>query len=262
MSKKKYIHGSSEPEKERLAKLNYLTNESFIHFLNVKSTDKILELGSGLGILASQISKSLIKGKLTGIELSLTQIKSCPRSNKNLEFIRGDVHNIPFPDSSFHKIYCRYILEHLSNPEQALKEAIRVLKPAGEISIQENSILLIEFYPECPKFLKVWKKFAALQVKLGGDAMIGLKLHSLLLKAGFRNVQLSMAPEIHWYGKNSFDPWIVNLIKNIEGASHELITNKLTTKIDINNAITELEKFRLYPFASTYFYWNRAKALR
>jgi SAM-dependent methyltransferase len=262
MNKKQYIHGSSEPEKERLAKLNYLTNASFIQFLNIKPSDRILELGSGLGILAAQISKNLVKGKITGIELSITQIESCPPSNKNLEFIRGDVHQIPFHDSSFNKIYCRYILEHLSNPGEALKEALRVLKPGGGISIQENSILLIEFCPECPKFIKVWEKFAVLQKKLGGDAMIGIKLHSLLLKAGFRNIELSMAPEIHWYGLNSFDLWIVNLVKNIEGAGHELINHKLVTLTDINDAITELEKFRLNPFASTYFYWNRAKAIK
>ena len=260
MSRTKYIHGTSESEQKRLSKLNLLTNESFIKFFNCKPSDKILELGSGLGILADQISRNLSNGKVTGIELMKEQIGSCPPGSKNLEFILGDVHKLPFPDASFDKIYGRYILEHISYPVRALREALRVLKPGGEISIQENSILLIEFYPACPKFKKIWKKFAALQHKLGGDSMIGLKLHSLLLKAGFQKVELSSAPEIHWHGKDSFEPWIENLIKNIEGAGSDLIKFKLATKAQIKNAIEELNVFKENPLASTYFYWNRAKA--
>jgi ubiquinone/menaquinone biosynthesis C-methylase UbiE len=139
MTNKKYIHGTSKSEQERLSKLNFLTNESFIQFLNCSPSDKILELGSGLGILAEHISKKLEKGKVTGIELSRQQIESCPASTKKLEFIHGDVHKLPFTDFTFDKIYFRYILEHLSNPLQALNEAFRALKPGGEINIQENS---------------------------------------------------------------------------------------------------------------------------
>jgi len=262
MGTKKYIHGTSDSEQERLSKLNFLTNESFIQFLNCNPSDKILEIGSGLGILAEHISRKLVKGKLIGIELSLEQIRNCPASTKTLEFLQGDVHKLPFPDSSFDKIYGRYILEHLSKPINALKEAFRVLKPGGEIYIQENSILLIEFFPSCENFRNVWKKFAELQQKLGGDAMIGIKLHQLLLNSGFQDIQLSLAPEIHWYGEDSFEPWIENLIKNVEGAAAELINYKLASKKEIILAISDLNNFKLNSQASTYFYWNRARAVK
>jgi ubiquinone/menaquinone biosynthesis C-methylase UbiE len=262
MVKKKYIHGTSESEQERLSKLNFLTNESFIHFLNCKSADKILELGSGLGILAAQISSNLRKGLVTGIELSIDQLEKCPPATENLAFIQGDAHQLPFSELSFDRVYCRYILEHLAQPMLALKEAFRVLKPGGEIYIQENSILLLEFYPDCPAFKNVWRKFALLQQKLGGDSMIGIKLHFMLLEAGFHDIELSLAPEIHWHGKPGFGPWIENLVKNIEGASQEMMMKKLSSKSEISRAIAELNKFKRNPSASTYFYWNRAKAVK
>jgi len=260
MASKTYIHGSSEPEQDRLYRLNSLTNAAFIRFLEINSSDLILEIGSGLGILAEQLSKSLVSGKLTGIEISDDQLNKCPPSGKTLEFTKGDVQFLPFPESSFDKVYGRYILEHLPDTGKALREVMRVLKPGGEVSFQENSILLIDFYPDCPKFKDIWKKFALLQHKLGGDAMIGIKLYSLLSEAGFINIALSLAPEIHWFGKESFEPWILNLVKNIEGGSQQLENHGLATKAEIKAAIDELIEFQNNPIASTYFYWNRAKA--
>ena len=262
MSRKTYIHGSSEAEQERLSKLNALTNTSFISFLEINPSDNILEIGSGLGILAEQISEKLIEGKLTGIEISQEQLGKCPPEGRKLQFLKGDIHKLPFEDNSIDKVYGRYILEHLTNPALALKEAFRVIKPGGEIYLQENSILIIEFFPNCSEFKNIWEKFARLQQELGGDAMIGIKLNSLLKAVGFEDIILSMAPEIHWFGKESFEPWIRNLIKNIEGGSKDLLSHNLAVPGEISSAIHELEEFISNPSASTYFYWNRAKAVK
>ena len=57
-----YIHGTEAAEQARLAELNYLTNASFLEFVEIKDTDHVLELGSGLGILAEKISQKLNLG--------------------------------------------------------------------------------------------------------------------------------------------------------------------------------------------------------
>lgn len=256
----KYIHGTEAQEQSRLAKLNEMTNNSFIEFLDVNQDDKILDLGSGLGILAKSVSENLLKGKITGIELSDKQLKNCPPDSKNLEFLKGDVHDLPFKDNSFDKVYCRYVLEHVKDPMNVLVEAKRVLKKGGEIFIQENSILLIEFYPDCPRFKQIWKKFALLQSFMEGDAMIGIKLYDYLKRAGFVHIELSSVPEVHYPEKETFIPWIDNLIQNVLGAKANLIAQGLSDESKINAAINELEEFKRNKFASTYFYWNRAKA--
>lgn len=257
-----YIHGTREDEQDRLARLNELTNESFIDFTEVRDTDTILELGSGLGILAGKISEKLTTGKVTGIEISADQIAKCPKETKKLSFIRGDVCDLPFDQDSFDTVYCRYILEHVESPVRALHEARRVLKPGGRIFIQENSILLLEFYPDCPHFRLVWKAFAAYQSTLGGDAMIGIKLYALLKQAGFEKPELSMAPELHYPESGTFGPWIDNLIGNIRSAKDRLITENYITQRQYSAAEEELEELKNNKTASSYFYWNRAKALK
>jgi ubiquinone/menaquinone biosynthesis C-methylase UbiE len=257
-----YIHGTTAEEQQRLANLNTLTNSSFIDFLQIRKTDRILELGSGLGILAEKISHQLTTGKVTGIEISEAQLAGCPAETGKLEFIQGDVHRLPLENNSFHTVYCRYILEHVNDPLQVLREAKRVLKPGGTIYIQENSILLMEFYPDCPHFKKVWMAFADYQSGIGGDAMIGIRLYEMLKRAGFVHPELSLAPEIHYHEKGTLVPWIDNLIGNIMGARNPLIQNNFITTREFSQALKELENFKKNDYASSYFYWNRAKAVK
>jgi ubiquinone/menaquinone biosynthesis C-methylase UbiE len=258
--KSTYIHGTAEEEQNRLATLNALTNDSFIDFVQFRKSYRILELGSGLGILAERISQKLTTGKVTGVEISEAQIARCPPETNRLAFILGDVHRLTLENNSFNTVYCRYILEHVNDPVQVLREAKRVLKPGGRIFIQENSILLLELYPDCPHFKKAWQAFADYQSGIGGDAMIGLRLYEMLKQVGFENPELGMAPELHYHEKGSLVPWIDNLIGNIMGARDPLVQNGFISAREFNLAVSELGDFKNLEYASSYFYWNRANA--
>jgi ubiquinone/menaquinone biosynthesis C-methylase UbiE len=262
MGKNIYIHGTEGDEQERLATLNSMTNKSFVSFLKLRTTDKVLEVGSGLGLLAKEAALKIPNGQVTGLEKSADQLKKCPSGLPNLDFIKGDAHNMPFRNNSFDVVYCRYILEHVANPLKVLNEVWRVLINGGRLFVQENNILAIEIYPECPHFKKAWQKFALLQYELGGDALIGKKLYSLLKKSSFKKIELSPAPEFHYYDLKTFSPWIGNLIGNIEGARKKLIDHNLLTEEEISEAINELRDFITLEDASTYFYWNRATACK
>ncbi len=257
-----YIHGTTSEEQQRLALLNELTNASFIEFLQLKGHEKVLELGSGLGILAAQVARKLFTGHVTGIELSKDQLSKAPQDPANLEFVLGDVAEIPFSDFTFDIVYGRYILEHVSNAAQVIREAYRVLKGDGKIYFQENSILWMEFYPSCPKFMHAWKKFAQLQSMMGGDAMVGIKLYDKLKRAGFRNLEISLASESRTAEDPAFRPWITNLIGNLESGRKNLIDKNFLNESEFQQALDELNEFMQHPFASTYFAWNRVEGVK
>jgi len=260
-----YIHGTHSEEQKRLSTLNELTNASFIDFLNVRQGDSILEVGSGLGILANNIAIQFPDSNVTGIEIAAEQIEKA-RANfsdtANLKFIQGNALLLDIEDSSFDSVYCRYILEHVSDPEVVLNEIFRVLKNGGKFFVQENNILINALYPDCPVYSSILKKSADLQSKLGGDAEIGKKLFSLLKHAGFTLINLSIGPEIHHYDLPTFDPWIMNSIELLKGVKNKLIIMEGIFESQIEEAITELEGLRRNPYASAYFYWNRASAVK
>jgi ubiquinone/menaquinone biosynthesis C-methylase UbiE len=261
MEKATYIHGTTHSEQARLALLNRLTNEPFIRFLELEETDSVLEVGSGLGILAADVARVVPRGEVWGVEYSAEQLAAA-QSSPNLRFVKGDAHQLPFEDERFDVVYCRYVLEHLADPLRALWEMRRVLRRGGKIFAQENNILVNVFYPECPRFESVWRKFALLQQRLGGDALIGKKLFALFKQAGFAEIKLSIQPEIHCAGQPTFRPWLENQMGNVEGGAEELQKHHLATREEIDGALVELRALVERDDASAIFYWNRASALK
>ncbi len=259
-----YIHGTERSEQDRLARLNAMTNGAFVGFLDPRPADGVLEVGSGLGLLARDVAARVPRGRVVGLEYSADQLAVARREAHapNLEFVQGDAHSLPFPDSTFDVVYCRYLLEHLADPLRALREMRRVLKPGGRAAAQENNIEINCFDPACPRFEALWRKFGELQARLGGDAYIGRRLFRLLREAGFRDVELSIAPEVHWAGSPGFVPWVVNLIGNIRSAERALLEHALATAPEIAGAIAELDALSRRPDASAIFYWNRARGMR
>jgi ubiquinone/menaquinone biosynthesis C-methylase UbiE len=257
-----YIHGTTASEQARLALLNRLTNRPFIEFLELEERAAVLEVGSGLGILAREVAERVPLGEVCGVEYSATQLAQARSPNANLHFIQADAHALPFADERFDTVYCRYLLEHVADPAHVLGEMRRVLRPAGRALAQENNILILTFYPECPRFEAVWRKFAELQSRLGGDALIGKKLLWLFKKAGFSDIKLSIQPEIHYAGTKTFRPWVENLIGNVEGGASELEKQALANAEEIQEAIAELRSLSERDDASTIFYWNRASGVK
>jgi ubiquinone/menaquinone biosynthesis C-methylase UbiE len=221
-----------------------------------------LEVGSGLGILASEVGLELPRGGIVGIEFLDQQIGAAPRNPSNLTFVRGDAHSLPFPDNSFDVVYCRYVLEHVADPVRALKEMRRVLRTGGRAYVQENNDAATDWYPECPRYAAVWQRFIELQRQLGGDPLIGKKLFSLFIDAGFEDIKLSIQPEVHWPGCTGFEIWVANMAALIRGASEELVKRELSKSVEIDAAICEIEEFSKQAGATALFYWNRAAAVK
>lgn len=257
-----YIHGTAPDEQARLAELNRLTNAAFLDFLTLRGDESVLEIGSGLGILAADAAARLPHGRVTGLEYSADQLARAPTGISNLSFFQGDAHRLAFGDQAFDVVYCRYLLEHVARPDHVAAEAPRVLKPGGRFYAQENDISLVRHDPPTPAFDLAWQRFGALQQQLGGDAYIGRRLFGLLSRAGFREITLSLAPEVYGHGHPRFAPWLENLVGNIRSGEAALHERGLASPAQTAAAVAELRALMHDPHASTIFCWNRAAARR
>jgi len=258
----KYVHGTDTEEQDRLRKLNELTNPAFLSFLKLQPHEHVLEVGSGLGILAHEVACRVDRGQMVGIEYSLDQLAKVIARRENLEFIRGDAHSLPFADNTFDVVYCRYLLEHVTDAGKVVHEIYRVLKPGGRACVQENDIAVFFLWPECPTWTQLWQRFGELQGILGGDAYVGRKLYTYFMTAKFSKVELSLQPEFHFAGLETFELWIRNALFILETSGPDLIAHGFATRDQLTSVRAEIEHFLTLPDAASYFYWNRARAVK
>jgi SAM-dependent methyltransferase len=256
-----YIHGTAPSEQARLALLNRLTNATFVAFLGAEPGMRVLEVGSGLGLLASEVAASGDGIEVVGVERSPAQIAAAVR-HPRVTYVPGDAHRLDSPDASFDLVYARYLLEHVADPEGVVREMRRVARPGARVAACENDIGLLRLDPPCPTFDGVWTAFADYQRTLGGDAYVGRRLYRLFRAAGFSRVELSIQPEVHWHGSPGFAATIENTIGNVESGRAGLTQAGLAGESEIAAAIAELRGLLTNPDASSLFSWNRAVAIR
>lgn len=104
--------------------------------LEMKKGDSVLEVGCGLGLYLSRLSRHYsVSG--TGIDISEKSIEYATENygNKHLLFQKADATDLPFPDFSFDFLISFDALEHISDQKMAVKEMCRVLKRGGKMLI-------------------------------------------------------------------------------------------------------------------------------
>jgi SAM-dependent methyltransferase len=256
-----YIHGTEPSEQQRLAGLNRMTNAAFIDFLRVAPGSRVLEVGSGLGILAAEVAVTAAGVDVIGIEFSAAQIAASSPAPR-VTFMQGDAHSLRFPDASFDLVYARYLLEHVSDPERVLHQMRRVVRPGGRVAVCENDVSLLRFDPPVPAFDHAWDVFTRFQATLGGDGLIGRRLYRLFRTAGFADIELSVQPEVHWHGSPGYVAWVHNIIGNLESARTGMVAARVISEGALNVAVAELERLKTDSTGSAVFVWNRAMAVR
>lgn len=95
---------------------------------------KVLMLGCGTGE-ESILLREFGATDIVGIDLSEESIRLAKESYPECEFVAGDMHSLPFEDSSFDFVYSSLAVHYSENPESVYKEIYRVLKANGELLV-------------------------------------------------------------------------------------------------------------------------------
>jgi len=93
----------------------------------------LLDVASGPGELAARAAKR--GARCIGVDLSPKMIALASRLHPGIEFKEADVEHLPFSNNSFDAVAGAFLLGHLPNPEAALAECIRVLKPDSWVGL-------------------------------------------------------------------------------------------------------------------------------
>jgi ubiquinone/menaquinone biosynthesis C-methylase UbiE len=134
---------SKNPEKYRDEKLFAAGGDlaAMIQSVTLTGNEKVLDIGTGAGHTALTFSPFV--GQCVGIDITEEMVQVATdyakeRRAQNVSFQQGDAENLPFQDSAFDIITCRFAAHHFPNVQNALQEISRVLKIGGHFLLVDH----------------------------------------------------------------------------------------------------------------------------
>jgi SAM-dependent methyltransferase len=125
----------------------------------------------------------------------------------NVRFETGDLFALVYDDATFDVVHAHQVLQHLADPQSALTELRRVLRPGGFLAARDSDYSAFTWAPGDPA-LDRWRQiYLAVTERNGHDARIGPSLLGLAQAAGFADVTVSSTcwtfadpPSREWWG--------------------------------------------------------------
>ena len=156
----------------------------------------VLDCGCGPGSLTVDIADLVTPGKVIGIDLEASQFVhgrdlARQRGTANVSFERGDISRLQFENSTFDAVFVHAVLYHLSDPQRALREVRRVLKPGGVVGILDADRGGDICAPTSAGIERGWSLIDRVLRHHGANLRFGRTQRALLREIGFARTEAS-----------------------------------------------------------------------
>jgi arsenite methyltransferase len=150
----------------------------------------VLDLGSGGGIDVLLSARRVgPAGKAYGLDMT-DEMLALARENQrragvsNVEFLKGEIENIPLPDNSVDVIISNCVINLSGDKDRVLREAFRVLKPGGRLAVSDV-VVRGDVPAEIRRSMELWVGCVA-------GALRDVEYAAKLGRAGFEDVDIEI----------------------------------------------------------------------
>ena len=154
----------------------------------LKPGETVLDLGSGGGIdVLLSAQRVTPTGKAYGLDMTDEMLALARENQKkagvgNVEFLKGEIENIPLPDNSVDVIISNCVINLSADKDRVLREAFRVLKPGGRFAVSDV-VVRGEVPAEIRKNVELWIGCIA-------GALRDVDYREKLAAAGFESIDI------------------------------------------------------------------------
>lgn len=188
-----YLHGFIPEEQQRLIDQAGVLGSLIYPRIDFAGCKKLLEIGSGVGAQTETLLRLFPELQITCVDYSESQLE---RAKQNLAYA-GDRVKFICQDATcldlgeqFDSVFICWALEHITDTSRVLKGIKPYLLPNAKLWFTEVFNSSFYFNPPLPALTRYYQQYNALQVSLGGDPDIGANLGNLLLRSGYKHVEL------------------------------------------------------------------------
>lgn len=218
--------------------------EAILDAAAVAEGTHVLDVASGPG---NGVGGALARGATAvGVDFAASMVALASKNFPSGEFREGDGENLPFADASFDAVTCLFGLLHMAEPERAIAEAHRVLRPGGRYAFT------VWDTPENHEFFAVVmsaiQSFGDMNVPLPPAPPIFRfsemdECKNALAEAGFTQINIQSIP-LTWTGRSGRE--CLDLIENGTVRTAMLLEHQSPeVQESIRNAIVDgVEKFK------------------
>ena len=148
----------------------------------------VLDLGSGGGIDVLLSAKRVgATGKAYGLDMTDEMLALANENRRkagvaNVEFLKGEIENIPLPNNSLDVIISNCVINLSADKDRVLREAFRVLRPGGRFAVSDV-VTRGEMLPEIRQSVMAWVGCIA-------GALEENDYRNKLAEAGFEGIEI------------------------------------------------------------------------
>ncbi len=114
--------------------------ENMAELLDLRGDEQVLDVACGTGHASLAVARKLPRGRVTAVDFSAgmlgqARLKAGSLGIRNIEFVEGDMQDLPFPAGTFDAAVCAFGIFFVTDMETQLAHIASMVKPGGRVMI-------------------------------------------------------------------------------------------------------------------------------
>jgi ubiquinone/menaquinone biosynthesis C-methylase UbiE len=243
MEKQFYDEDMARQQEKLAATSDMVIQRRFmLNQLRLKEGERVLDIGSGNGILAREMLEVVGEsGHVCGVDSAEPMVSMATALCPNGQFLQGDTTALPVEDSSFDVVTASQLLCFVSAADMALSEMFRALKPGGRLVILDSDWGSLVW--NCIDRSLMDRVFR-LMIGAYADAHVPRTLSRRLTAAGFQITSRRSFSVINWEpGEDTYVKQLMGFIGPMMEASNDFTKDDWEAWSEDQKATAEAGEF-------------------